>query len=200
MCSLAIMASRTAHSQEIGMMTDPRDGQVYETFSYENEILGTTVTWMAQNLNYKMEGSYSAETSGELKKYAGLFYSWYVSREACPDGWHLPLISDWEMLIDQFGGQLEVGAVFKSSVGWYDNGNGDNSSGFNAFPIGKKLIGKTSIHRLTKEAYFWCSAQTDRSYDKHAVSYYLGYSSKTINRSVHNNDLSFAMTCRCVKD
>jgi hypothetical protein len=39
-------------TQSIGTFTDSRDGQTYKTFSFKNALTGTTVTWMAQNLNY----------------------------------------------------------------------------------------------------------------------------------------------------
>ena len=48
--------------------TDSRDGQTYKTFSFKNALTETTVTWMAQNLNYKMQGSYAYDDKESNRK------------------------------------------------------------------------------------------------------------------------------------
>lgn len=51
--------AQAAIAQSTGTFTDSRDGQTYKTISYTNDLTGVTVTWMAQNLNYKVQGSYA---------------------------------------------------------------------------------------------------------------------------------------------
>lgn len=115
--------------------TDPRDGQSYETISFR-DALGTTVTWMAQNLNYKMRGSYVYGNNESYHEALGLLYTWEAANNACPNGWHLPTDSEWQMLVNEFGGPDSAGEALKSERGWNNNGNGTNSSGFNALPAG----------------------------------------------------------------
>jgi uncharacterized protein (TIGR02145 family) len=40
------------------------------------------------------------------------------------------------MLVNKFGGMDKAGEALKSVKGWAENGNGTNSSGFNALPAG----------------------------------------------------------------
>lgn len=112
--------------------TDSRDGQTYKTMSFKNALTGATVTWMAQNLNYKVEGSYAYDDHEHNRKELGLLYTWEAAKKACPTGWHLPTDSEWATLVNQFGGMDMAGEALKSVKGWNEDGNGTNSSGFDA--------------------------------------------------------------------
>ena len=46
-------------AQSTGTFADSRAGQAYKTISFKEALTGMPVTWMAQNLNYKVEGSYA---------------------------------------------------------------------------------------------------------------------------------------------
>jgi len=107
-----------------------------KTISFKNPLTGTTVTWMAENLNYKMQGSYAYDEKESNRKKLGLLYTWEAAKKACPKGWHLATDSEWSMLVTKFGGTDKAGASLKSTQGWDDNGNGTNGSGFNALPGG----------------------------------------------------------------
>ena len=87
--------------------------------------------------------------------YGGL-YQWdemmqYVTTAGiqgiCPNGWHIPTDAEWKTMEmhlgmtqtqadDEFTRGTDEGDKMKSISGWYDNGNGTNSSGFNALPGG----------------------------------------------------------------
>ena len=87
---------------------------------------------MAQNLNYKVEGSYAYDDHEHNRKELGLLYTWEAAKKACPGGWHLPTDSEWATLVNQFGGMDMAGEALKSVKGWNEDGNGTNSSGFDA--------------------------------------------------------------------
>ena len=123
-------------AQSTGTFTDSRDGQTYKTISFKNALTGTTVTWMAQNLNYKVQGSYAYDDKESNRKELGLLYTWEAANKACPNGWHLATDSEWSMLVNEFGGTDKAGEALKSVKGWNEDGNGTNSSGFNALPAG----------------------------------------------------------------
>jgi uncharacterized protein (TIGR02145 family) len=101
-------------AQSTGTFTDSRDAQTYKTISFKEALTGKIVTWMAQNLNYKIEGSYAYDDNENNRKELGLLYTWEAAKKACPRGWHLPTDSEWAMLVNQFGGTDEAGEALKS--------------------------------------------------------------------------------------
>ena len=90
----ALFSTPAGIAQSTGTFTDSRDGQTYKTFSFKNASTGTTVTWMAQNLNYKAEGSYAYDDKESNRKELGLLYTWEAAHKACPNGWHLATIAN----------------------------------------------------------------------------------------------------------
>lgn len=125
-------------AQSTGTFTDSRDGQTYKTISFKEDSTGKTVTWMAQNLNYKVEGSYAYDDNEDNRKELGLLYTWEAAKKACPSGWHLPTDSEWAMLVSHFGGTDKAGEALKSVKSWNEDGNGTNSSGFSALAGGHR--------------------------------------------------------------
>jgi len=115
----------------IGSETDPH----YYVYDYQGSDVGAA----------KAEANYSTY---------GALYNFSASLNACPDGWHLPSDEEWKTLEKYLGmsssdadgqsagasgglGYRESGVVgkkMKSTSGWNDNGNGDNSSGMNILP------------------------------------------------------------------
>ncbi len=96
----------------------------------------------------------------------GKLYNWYAvndPRGLAPKGFHIPSDAEWTVLTDYLGGAAAVGTKMKSSSGWYENGNGTNSSGFAGFPGGARDDDGTfgNIGRIG----FWWSASEDNSYN-----------------------------------
>ena len=101
----------------------------------------------------------------ENGKIYGKLYNWYAvndPRGLAPAGWHVPSGVEFTILAE-FLGEDNAGYKMKSVGGWNDcedkygeiqNGNGDNSSGFNALPGGHKLSSFSSIRTAT---IFWCA-------------------------------------------
>ena len=111
-------------------MTDSRDGQTYKTVT-----IGTQ-TWMAQNLNYETANSYCCKDSASYCTKYGRLYTWAAATTACPEGWHLPSQTEWEVLFTAVGGQSTAGKVLKSTSGWNNGGNGTDAFAFSALPAG----------------------------------------------------------------
>ncbi|PJJ40954.1 fibrobacter succinogenes major paralogous domain-containing protein [Hallerella succinigenes] len=117
-------------SCEKDSFTDSRDGQTYRTVQIGNQ------TWMAENLNYKMKGSYCyGDKPANCQKY-GRHYTWEAAMDACPSGWHLPSMAEFDTLIAAVGGLGVAGKVLKSKSGWKSDGNGTDAYGFSALPEG----------------------------------------------------------------
>ena len=90
-----LLFTQSGIAQSTGTFTDSRDGgQTYKTISFKNAITGTTFTWMAQNLNYKVKGSYAYDDNEINRKELGLLYTWEAAKKACPSGWHLATDSE----------------------------------------------------------------------------------------------------------
>jgi len=155
-------------AQSIGTFTDLRDGQTYKTISFKNTLRRTALTWMAQNLNYKIEGSYAYDDNENNRKELGLLYTWEAAKKACPSGWHVPTDSEWAQLVSQFGGTDKAGEALKSVKGWHEDGNGTNSSGFNALAGGHRrpdgsyltqgvlgIFWTSSLSNLVDTAWAW---------------------------------------------
>ncbi|MBA0883475.1 FISUMP domain-containing protein [Flavobacterium undicola] len=184
-------------AQSTGTFTDSRDGQTYKTFSFKNALTGTTVTWMAQNLNYKVQGSYAYDDKESNRKKFGLLYTWEAAKKACPKDWHLATDNEWSMLVTKFGGMDKAGEALKSISGWAEDGNGTNSSGFNALPAG---IRRNNLYEVMGVMGFWWSA-TPRGKEGKAWGWDMSYA-KPLKTKVFRFDayVSYEVSVRCVRD
>ena len=57
-------------------------------------------------------------------------------RGLCPYGWRVPTNSDWSSLENWVEGD---GSKLKALSGWHNDGNGNNETGFNAYPGGARF-------------------------------------------------------------
>jgi len=127
--TMLAMLCVAAFAQQKGSFTDPRDGKKYKTVK-----IGTQ-TWMAENLNYKAEGSrcygeggqvrdtrteddYMALSNKEVQancvKY-GRLYNLATAMSVCPSGWDLPSPEEWNLLMDFVDGNARK---LKAKRGW----------------------------------------------------------------------------------
>jgi len=111
-----------------GSFTDPRDGKVYKTVKIGRQ------TWMAENLNYEVEGSKSYDNDPANAKKYGQLYDWETAIRVCPPGWHLPSDKEWQELVNFAGGDKVAGKKLKATSGWNNNSNGTDDYGFAALP------------------------------------------------------------------
>ena len=135
------------------MLIDNRDGKSYKTVT-----IGTQ-TWMAQNLDYKVNDSYCYDHNESNCKMYGRLYPWSSVRnnKVCPEGWHLPSYDEWEMLSEAIGGMDSAGKKLKSSQGWSGNGNGSDDYEFSILPSGYEL--KNRYEGLNSEARYWADGE-----------------------------------------
>lgn len=156
---------------------------------------------------YRYEGS-SVPEAKAMDNYEtyGVLYNWEAAKISCPIGWHLPSDEEWKMLelhlgmtqqdADEIGWRAsgDVGMKLKSPFGWFSDGNGDNSSGFNALPGGVRNP-YISFYNIEEDAFFW-SSTVYRSPD--ALYRFLFFSYNSIRR--FPSKYSAGMSVRCIKD
>ena len=90
----------------------------------------------------------------------------------CPAGWRVPTDAEWAMLEEFLGDK----AMFqlKSSSGWSNNSNGDNSTGFNAKPGGTRYS-DGSYDALNELLVFWTATMGQEGYVTYAMSSFINH-------------------------
>ena len=153
------------------------DGNKYKT------VIISTLEWMSENLNVEhyrngdvipqvqskeewinlTTGAWCYyENNSENGKTYGKLYNWYAvndQRGLAPEGWHIPSDKEFQILLDFSGGIDNAGDKLKSTIGWRDNYNGTNSSGFNGLPGGERPWGGSFCH-INEISYWWSSTQS----------------------------------------
>jgi len=124
--------------------------------------------------------------------YGGL-YDWnelmtYQKQEGgrgiCPEGWHVPSLTEWNVLISYFGGESVAGTPVKKA----------GASGFDAFAGGLRG-GNGNFNLLGSGAYFWTSTQIDEKNAWGISLLYRGTALSPLYRAVE-----MGLSVRCIKD
>ena len=164
--------------------TDERDGKVYATTKIGKQV------WMAENLNYAMDGSWCYDDNpANCEKY-GRLYTWGAAMDVCPWGWHLPTSEEWDELENAVGKREKAGKELKSGK-W----NGTDALGFNALPAGNRYSGDGAFGNKGSFAGFWTATENYKGY---AYRRYLRSEAARLYSSTDYKE--FAFSVRCVKD
>jgi uncharacterized protein (TIGR02145 family) len=127
----------------------------------------------------------------------GRLYNWYAvtdPRGLAPSGWHIPSDAEWTTLTDNLG-DVAAGHKMKSQVGWRDNGNGSNRSGFSGLPGGGRFF-NGAFNNIGNNGGWWSSTEASTG---SAWFRYLDY----INGIVSRNDYygkTDGFSVRCLRD
>lgn len=130
----------------------------------------------------------------------------------CPCGWHLPSDAEWielEMFLgmsfleaDAFGWRgTDEGDQMKTTSGWFNGGNGTNTSGFSALPGGERLAGPfTGITEITR---FWSTTEyinlTHLAFNR-SLSYKYSQVGWFSANHLYGFPKNFGFSVRCVKN
>ncbi len=191
-CS-GLCISNNLNAQNGRSLTDTRDMQVYGTVKIGEQV------WMAENLKYKMNNSWCYWDIPESCKTYGRLYSWSAAKRACPSGYHLPTLEEWNVLIDSLGGIEIAGGKLKKAgtEHWRDpNKVATNESGFNAIGAGKWLDGENYI-MMHSWANFWSATEYDQKVEL-AYGIVLAFDEEDVYVNVFEKYDGFSV--RCVKD
>lgn len=137
----------------------------------------------------------------------GALYNWYAvnTGKLCPSGWHVPSDTEWKQL-DMALGMTQAqadntgwrgtnqGTQMKTTSGWYNNGNGTNTSGFSGLPGGYRNL-NGYFYRITTDGYWWSSTEvyTDFAWERD-----VSYNHASIYRNNYGKGAGFSV--RCVRD
>jgi uncharacterized protein (TIGR02145 family) len=130
-------------------------GKKYKTAKINNQL------WMAENLSLLVKDSWFYNDDAQNGNPFGMLYTWQAAMDACPDGWKLPTLDDWDNLINTLGG--EVKAYRKLLMG--------GESGFNACFGGYRSV-TGSFLSIERAADYWTASEVG---DANAWLYYLIY-------------------------
>lgn len=95
----------------------------------------------------------------------GKLYNWYAvndSRGLAPIGYHIPSDTEWTILSDYLGGEAAAGTKMKSTMGWTNEGNGTNSSGFSGLPCGYRYP-YGDIFGFGSFGYWWSASEDSKN-------------------------------------
>ena len=186
--SSSTLGSSASYSGEpvFGMLTDARDGKVYKTVKLGSQ------EWMAENLNYAVEGSRCYDNDKKnCEKYGRLYNleqvldttsqaferglnnlrlrsDFHPRQGVCPNGWHVPEKAEWDTLFafaEENGGgeKLESSLLPYDWDDYHEKLNASNKFGFN-------LIGAGVCHEesgctgLDTLTYVWTATVVEPEY------------------------------------
>jgi uncharacterized protein (TIGR02145 family) len=184
--------SFSTYDLHVGTIADSRDGQTYGTIQ-----IGSA-WWMSENLNYNSpSGSYCFEDNSTRCDTYGKLYTWDAAMQACPTGWHLPTVTEFETMVNVIGGTEIAGGKLKDNelLIWKDvNIGATNEVGFNAIPAGRRYDSGL-FAGLGYYAQFFASTEYN---SKEAYNMTIGYD--YANVFIYNYKKNYAISVRCVKN
>jgi len=175
------------------IVIDKRDNKKYKTVKIGKQI------WMAENLNFSMDGAWCYDEKPEFCENYGKLYTWKAAQNACPEGWHLPTDEEWKELEVKLGMQNDA-----DEEGWRGHRPGQGyrlkkggGSEFDAEFAGYGFEKHPNyFDELGDEAYFWTSSEYIQRKKK------AWYRKLTKRASVYRDKIhkQYIMSVRCVKD
>lgn len=180
---------------EKDFLKDNRDGNIYRIIRLNNQW------WFAEDLRYRIPRSmvFYDQTNDKQVRY----YPWDIlmdkqskvgKKGLCPEGWRIPSVTEWESLINTYGGYTRAGTELK-----------DVLSGLNIhFTVDQK---GNRMMRRGKGAWYWSSTKAKPTYDQvsaiidsqkeYAYSFY--FSTEDANIYSEKSSTAELFKCRCIK-
>ena len=156
-----------------------------------------------QNYSPDIDACDPAQSQNEY----GRLYNWHAVddvRGLCPSGWHVPSDVEWMTLEMALGmSELEAnntgwrgtdqGVQMKASYGWFQGGNGTNSSGFSGLPGGFRY-NNGAFYNAGIDGFWWSSSPNGSS------AWFRNLVSSNENVSRYTYSPRFGFSVRCLKD
>ncbi|OGU57040.1 MAG: hypothetical protein A2V66_05620 [Ignavibacteria bacterium RBG_13_36_8] len=164
--------------------------------------------WMSENLRVThtaegnlLSGVYIYNNNDDVNvSIYGRLYTWQTALDACPEGWHLPTYTEWQILFDFLGGRnIAGGALKETGTEHWDNPNvgATNSAGFNA--RGSGFRGPDGNYYSQKQhCDFW--GVTNNSADPYSVYLYNNSSQVISESNIDDRTSGIAFSVRYIKN
>lgn len=211
--SLFFAVSAFAYVEKMPDFKDKRDGHVYKTVQIGEQ------RWMAENLNYKLKGSYCYENKDSNCDKYGRLYNWAMAmmvvdffnstsikqikkrgHDICPAGWHVPSNKEWKKMkyfVGKKGISHGVGISLKSPKYWDKELRipaGKDEFGFNALPAGERYF-TGQFQNLNASTQFWAANEFDAN---GGYFWRMTYDSRLFEKTYESKEN--AVSIRCVED
>jgi uncharacterized protein (TIGR02145 family) len=139
------------------------------------------------------------DNDSSLNATYGKLYNWYAVNDArglAPAGWHVPSDGEWSALRTTLVNlSVSEGEAMKSTSGWFQNGNGTNSSGFTGLPGACRFEDGGFISMgLGQVGYWWSSSNPVLVLSVRSLLY------SNNNLNVQRFDKRRGFSVRCVRD
>jgi len=178
-------------------------------------------TWMAENLDYNVNGSVCYGSKVNCATY-GRLYDWVTAlalpdscnyedcssqilekhKGICPNGWHIPSDTEWSTLI-RFVGLFTPGTKLKATKGWNLSStvpSGSDDYGFSALPGGGWIEGVGDFGGVGYFGGWWGSSEKNIDDDYRTYVHFQGilYNSElAVSGYVKKSSL---LSVRCLQD
>jgi uncharacterized protein (TIGR02145 family) len=167
----------------------------------------TDAEWKEAGAKHKPVWCYVKSDSSYITKTDKL-YNWPAvndPRGLTPKGWHVPSKLEWEKLIEYLGGTNIAGKKLKSKKGWASNvnvknGNGNNVSGFNAYPAFWRHAQGKMHEILGFGAYFWSTTEIDEEFKYENDAWTFNLFALTDQAIIRLENKPYGLAVRCIKD
>jgi len=172
-CTTSYSQSTVANPDEQATVSD-FEGNIYKTVKIGSQV------WMAENLRSTTysDGAPIVDSLADNNEYLneipnfGRLYSWHAllrgktldgAQGVCPTGWHVPMKTEWETLIEFAGGFEIAGKKLKSRGTQYFKApnTGTDEFGFSALPSGF-YAPHSGFVRAWHKAHFWSSTMDNQ--------------------------------------
>ena len=212
--------SNHPHTPIEGPTVEDREGNIYRIATIGDQ------TWMIDNLKsttcsdgtalanftdngvweYEQEAAYCWYNNDQVNMkevYGGMYNFYAVSGvcNICPDGWRVPTIDEWNILIEHLGGSEIAGGEMKTEGYRYwrsANYPATNNSGFSAVGGGGRFGGQFTV--FGANGFYWSSSPGTRDTPDdsgQSVALYNYNGSISINPKQF---LNAGLSVRCIKD
>lgn len=149
-------SSSVAYEESDTEFIDSRDGKVYPIVDIKVQ------RWLGRNMDYASDSSWCYNDVESNCDKLGRSYTWESAKDACPEGWKLPSIKDWRLLLN-----------LSSSAGLMYYGALNDVNGFHLLKVGHYSEENDSLvwNGVNEDAYFWASEEIDDEYGAFAHFY-----------------------------
>ena len=166
-------------------------------------IIVGTKQWMAENLAIDDGGAGIVHYDNVTANGVNFGTQYYYTRAAADriaaamgNGWHLPAIAEWDALgVAASGSVTTAGPKLKSTSGWDNDANGDDSLSWTGLPCGHDEY-RDGLLYAGREGV-WLSSSIAIDYDR-PYNYSLLYNDSWLSRTIASRQNHY--TVRLVRD